>query len=132
MTEITPAHKQSQVQALSSAGCPPMVTVGDPGTQGEAVAGMQGCGARRALMTAGFVGLLHSPKGLIFANGAKSMIVAAAASLPAALTGEAANAEGVEPKLQVNTALSTTRTAMVETQTSNQRRSCGLPGGERA
>ena len=84
-------------------------------------------------MTAGFVGLLHSPKGLIFANGAKSMIVAAAAAaLPAALTGEAANAEGVEPKLQVNTALSTTRTAMVETQTSNQRRSCGLPGGERA
>jgi hypothetical protein len=64
-------------------------------------------------MTAGFVGLLQIPNGLMFANGAKSMIVAAPALVPpAGLAGDAANAEGVAPKLQVRTAPSTTRTAM--------------------
>jgi hypothetical protein len=120
MTETTPAHKQLQVQALSSAGRPPIVTAGDPGTQGEAVAGMQGCGVKTpkaadvAAMTCGLLGLLQRPNGLMFARGAKSMIVAAPALVPpAGLAGDAANAEGVAPKLQVRMAPSTTRTAMV-------------------
>jgi hypothetical protein len=113
MTEMTPAHKQLQVQALSRAGRPPIVTAGDPGTHGETVAGMQGCGAPDALMTAGFVGLLQMPNGLMFAKGAKSMIVAAPALVPpAGLAGEAAKIDGAAPKLQLNTAPSTTRTAM--------------------
>jgi hypothetical protein len=128
MTETTPAHKQLQVQALSSAGRPPIVTAGDPGTQGEAVAGMQGFGVKGGVLTAGFARLLHRPNGLMFAKGAKSMIVAAPALLPpAGLAGDAANAEGVEPKLQVRTAPSTTRTAMAEPQTVADR--CRRYGG---
>ena len=119
MTETTPAHKQLQVQALSSAGRPPIVTAGDPGTQGDAVAGMQGCGVKTpalcavAMLTAGFARLLHRPNGLIFTKGAKSMIVAAPALVPpAGLAGDAAKLDGAVPKLQLNTAPSTTRTAM--------------------
>ena len=113
MTEMTPAHKQLQVQALSSAGWPPIVTAGDPGTQGEAVAGMQGFGAKGGVLTAGFAGLLHRPNGLMFTKGAKSMIVAAAPLLPrVGFAGDAASIDGAAPKLQVRTAPSTTRTAM--------------------
>jgi hypothetical protein len=112
MTEMTPAHKQLQVQALSSAGMPPIVTAGEPGTHGETVAGTHGRGGPSA-MTAGFAGLLHRPNGLMFANGRKSMIVAAPALVPpAGLAGDAASADGAAPKLQVRTAPSTTRTAM--------------------
>src|SRR5207248_11130976 len=119
MTEMTPAHKQLHVQAVSSAGWSPIVTAGEPGTQGDAVAGMQGCGVKTpaaadvAAMTCGLVGLLQMPNGLMFANGAKSMIVAAPALVPpAGLAGDAANAEGVEPKLQVRTAPMTTSMAI--------------------
>lgn len=119
MTETTPAHKQLQVQALSSAGRPLIVTVGDPGTQGDAVAGMQGCRVKTpraadvAAMTCGLLGLLQMPNGLMFANGAKSMIVAPPALVPlAGLAGETAKIDGAAPKLQLNTAPSTTRTAM--------------------
>lgn len=116
MTETTPAHKQLQVQALSRAGRPLIVTAGDPGTQGDAVAGRQGCGVKTpnaadvAAMTCGLLGLLQMPNGLMLAKGAKSMIVAAPAL--ARLAGDAVKLDGVEPKLQLNTAPSTTRTAM--------------------
>ena len=69
MTEMTPAHKQLHVQALSSAGRPPIVTAGEPGTQGDAVAGMQGCGVKTpaaadvAAMTCGLAGLLPKKRG---------------------------------------------------------------------
>jgi hypothetical protein len=118
MTEMTPAHKQLHVQALSSAGRPPIVTAGEPGTQGDAVAGMQGCGVKTpaaadvAAMTCGLAGLLQMPNGLMFANGAKSMIVAAPAFVPPAGLGDAESVDGAAPKLQVRTAPSTTRTAM--------------------
>ena len=119
MTETTPAHKQLQVQALSRAGRPLIVTAGDPGTQGDAVAGRQGCGVKTpnaadvAAMTCGLLGLLQMPNGLMLAKGAKSMIVAAPAlAPPAGLAGDAVKLDGVEPKLQLNTAPSTTRTAM--------------------
>ena len=130
MTEMTPAHKQLHVQALSSAGRPPIVTAGEPGTQGDTVAGMQGCGDKRA-MTAGFVGLLQMPNGLMFAKGAKSMIVAAPAlAPPAGLAGDAANPEGAAPKLQATMAPSTTKTAMAEPQTVADR--CRRYGGTAA
>ena len=41
---ITPAQLHMQIEMLSSAGWLPSKTVGAPGVQGEAVAGMQGCG----------------------------------------------------------------------------------------
>src|SRR5205823_4334564 len=119
--------KQLQVQALSSAGRPPIVTAGDPGTQGEAVAGMQGFGVKGGVLTAGFAGLLHRPNGLMFTKGAKSMIVAAPAFVPPAGLGDAASIDGAAPKLQVRTAPSTTRTAMAEPQTVADR--CRRYGG---
>src|SRR6266480_1805314 len=79
---------------------------------------MQGCGVKTpaaadvAAMTCGLIGLLQMPNGLMFANGAKSMIVAAPAFVPPAGLGDAASADGAAPKLQVRTAPSTTRTAM--------------------
>jgi len=119
MTEITPAHKQLQVQVLSSAGCPATVTAGEPGTQGDTVAGTQGCGVNTPLasavaaMTCGLVGLLQIPNGLMLAIGAKSMMVAADTLPPCTgLAGDAASEDGDAPKLQVRTAPSTTRMAM--------------------
>jgi hypothetical protein len=138
MTETTPAHKQLQVQALSSAGRPPIVTAGDPGTQGEAVAGMQGCGVKTpkaadvAAMTCGLLGLLHRPNGLIFTKGAKSMIVAAPALVPlAGLAGGAAKIDGAAPKLQVRMAPSTTRTAMRGTSKQSPIDATGAAGSQR-
>ena len=119
MTEMTPAHKQLHVQALSSAGRPPIVTAGEPGTQGDAVAGMQGCGVKTpaaadvAAMTCGLAGLLQMPNGWMFTIGAKSMIVAAAPLLPrVGFAGNAASADGAAPNVQVRMAPSTTKTAM--------------------
>jgi hypothetical protein len=83
---------------------------------------MQGCGvstpraAAVAAATWGFVGLLHRPNGLMFAIGAKSMIVAAEALVPrAGLVGDADKDDGAAPTLQVRTAPSTSWTAMGDT-----------------
>ena len=74
---------QVHMDELSRAGKPPFVTVGEPGVHGATVAGMQGMGVRTpnaaavAAATVGFAGDIHIPNGMIFAMGAKSMIVAA-------------------------------------------------------
>ena len=73
---------------------------------------MQGFGVKGGVLTAGFARLLHRPNGLMFAKGAKSMIVAAPAFVPPAGLGDAASADGAAPNVQVRTAPSTTRTAM--------------------
>src|SRR5438445_13821577 len=106
MTEITPAHRQLQVQALTSAGFPAVVTAGEPGTQGDTVAGRQGCGVNTpraavvAAATCGLVGLLHRPNGLMFTIGAKSMTVEAETLVPrAGLVEDAAKDDGAAPKL---------------------------------
>jgi hypothetical protein len=62
-----------------------------PGTQGAGITGMQGIGvgtppaAAVAVITVGFAGELHIPKGGILAIGAKSIIVAA--SFPSMMVG---------------------------------------------
>ena len=66
---------QLSVELLFSAGMPPINTVGAPGDQGEAVAGMQGWGvkvpkaAAVAAATIGLAGLWHMPKGAMFIIG---------------------------------------------------------------
>jgi hypothetical protein len=66
---------QLKVELLFSAGMPPTNTVGAPGDQGEAVAGMQGCGVKTpeaaavAAATMGLAGLWHRPKGAMFIIG---------------------------------------------------------------
>ena len=58
------------------------MTLGFVGIHGETIIGMQGIGistpkaAAVAAATAGFVMVIHIPKGLIFTNGIKSLIVA--------------------------------------------------------
>ena len=68
---------------MSSANLFESITVLAPGDQGDAVAGMHGCGVRTpiaaavAAATCGFDGLLHIPNGMMLVMGTKSMIVAA-------------------------------------------------------
>src|SRR5205809_4006679 len=84
----------------------PIKTVGAPGTQGAAVAGMQGMGlstpraAAVAAATVGLEGELHMPKGKMLTSGALSMMVAAGG--PPAITrlaGSTIRLLGATPKL---------------------------------
>ncbi len=69
VTEITPPHVHIHFDMLSRAGIFPIITVGDPGTQGAAVTGMQGIGvstpraAAVAEATSGLAMLMHIPNG---------------------------------------------------------------------
>ena len=81
-----------------------MVTVVEPGTQGEVVAGTQGTGvstpmaAAVALITAGLVGDLQSPNETMLTWGAKSSVVAASLwSMVTACPGRICRGEGVVP-----------------------------------
>ena len=82
VTETTPPQLHMHLLELFSAGLPPTITVGEPGAQGAAHAGIHGMGvstpiaAAVALATVGFAGLLHIPKviggfgiSIIVANG---------------------------------------------------------------
>lgn len=82
VTETTPPQLHMHLLELFSAGLPPTITVGEPGAQGPAHAGIHGMGvstpiaAAVALATVGFAGLLHIPKviggfgiSIIVANG---------------------------------------------------------------
>jgi hypothetical protein len=80
---MIPPQLHVNLQLLLRAGMPPICTVGDPGAQGEAVAGTQGIGvntpkaAAVAAATTGLAGLEQTPKGGMFTTGIWSMIVAA-------------------------------------------------------
>lgn len=74
---ITPAQVHISVLMLSNEGELPSITGGEtaPGTHGAGVTGMQGTGvgtpsaAEVAAINAGFDGLKHIPKGIIFTIG---------------------------------------------------------------
>ena len=74
-TEITPPHAHMSFDASCNAGCPPMRTVGDPGTQGAIVIGTQGIGvstpsaAAVAAATIGFAAHEHMPNGATLTIG---------------------------------------------------------------
>src|SRR4029079_10054362 len=71
------------IDVLLSAGKFLSRTVGEPGTHGAGVAGMQGCGVRTpsaaavAAATWGLAGLMHMPKGMMFFMEMWSMMFAA-------------------------------------------------------
>src|ERR1700682_6336027 len=79
---MTPAQLHISWQELFSAGIPPTMTVGEPGTQGAVVIGMHGIGVRTpsaaavAAATVGFARLMHMPNGGMFTIGLLSMILA--------------------------------------------------------
>ncbi|MEY3305644.1 MAG: hypothetical protein RLZZ139_4017 [Cyanobacteriota bacterium] len=105
--EITPPQAHIHFEELLSAGKLLINTVGEPGTQGATVTGIQGIGvntpkaAAVAAITIGLAGELHIPKGGIFTIGAKSIIDAAKG--PPVITGIplgiTINELGATPKL---------------------------------
>jgi|TARA_B110000967_G_scaffold194808_1_gene223698 hypothetical protein len=103
--EITPAQLHINLLEALSAGVLPSRTVGEPGSQGELVAGMQGMGvstpraAAVAAATIGLAGDVHTPKGRTLTKGMWSMIVAAGIfEVITILVGRTANDEGTMPK----------------------------------
>src|SRR5688572_177245 len=77
---ITPAQVHMQVDALFSAGIPPIITVGDPGVQGVRVTARQGIRVSTpkdpvvAAGTVGFARHLRMAKGMILTMGTWSMM----------------------------------------------------------
>lgn len=81
-TLIWPPKLQMHLDVEFRAGTFATSTVGDPGAQGAAGAGVQGPGVRTpsaALVNAAVAGLpsdRHTPNGMMFTNGLKSMMFA--------------------------------------------------------
>ena len=104
---IIPPHWHMHIEELFSAGSPPISTVGEPGTHGEAVAGIQGIGvstpiaAAVAAATVGLARELHIPKGNMFTMGLLSMIFAIGmeVEIVAVLDGSTINVDGATPKV---------------------------------
>src|SRR5262249_17859023 len=103
---MTPSQLHRHCDVLFRAGAPSISTVGDPGTQGAAVAGMHGMGVRTpraaavAAATVGFAIEVHIPNGRMFVIGIWSMMLAA--SGPPSITrwiGKTTSALGASPKL---------------------------------
>jgi hypothetical protein len=90
---------------LFNAGKVPTITVGDPGTHGAAVTGMQGIGVstpRAAAVAAATIGLAidwHIPNGSILSIGLLSMILAKGMAVVTLFIGSTIKALGATPKL---------------------------------
>jgi hypothetical protein len=75
VTVITPPHMHIHWDELLRAGLPLIITVGEPGAQGAGVMGTQGAGVSTpaaavvAAATAGFVGVVHMLKDIMFTIG---------------------------------------------------------------
>ncbi len=82
VTWMTPPYAQLHMDELFSAGTPPTWTVGDPGVHGAGTTGIHVPGVNTPSAAAvwaaviGFAKLMHTPKGMMFAIGLLSMIVA--------------------------------------------------------
>ena len=102
---MTPPQLHMHLEVLSSAGMFPMSTLGQPGAQGAAVAGMHGMGVSTpiaAAVAAATIGLAmdwHMPKGGMFTIGLLSMMLAAGVVASTLLAGSTTNVEGATPKL---------------------------------
>src|SRR4051812_23564863 len=104
---MTPPHWHISFELLLSAGMLPTSTVGEPGTHGAVITGMHGIGvnapsaAAVAAATAGLELAWHMAKGMMFAIGLLSMIVAMAMAPFAVATlfaGGTDSAVGAAPK----------------------------------
>ena len=102
--EITPAQLHIHLLEALSAGILPSRTVGEPGSQGAVVIGIQGIGvstpraAAVAAATIGLAGDLHIPKGRTLTIGLWSMIVAAGLfEVITLLVGTTVSDDGAKP-----------------------------------
>jgi hypothetical protein len=112
---MTPPQLQIALLLLFNAGLLPIITVGEPGTHGAAIAGMHGIGVRipsAAAVAAATVGLLkvvHMPNGMMFTIGLLSMIVATGISVDITrFSGNTMYDAGATPKLHWHIAPGTT------------------------
>jgi hypothetical protein len=113
---IMPAQAHMHMEVLLSAGMPPIITCGEPGTQGDAVTGTHGMGvntpslAAVAAATVGLVMVLHMPKGMMFTMGLWSMMVAVGMPEHRGLSGVGSTVRllGIVPKEHVSIAPETT------------------------
>ena len=111
---MTPVQVHMHLDVLSSIGCLPSKTVGAPGIQGDAVAGMHGIGvntpsaAAVADATTGFAGHMHMPNGMMFTIGTWSIILAATC-LPTMvrLIGRTERTDGATPIVHIKLAVMT-------------------------
>jgi hypothetical protein len=115
VTEMTPSQVHMHLDVSFNTGKTPRVTVGEPGTQGVAVAGMHGIGVRTpraAAVAEATVGLAideHMPNGMMFFIGTWSMIVATGMALDVVLfSGVTTNVDGANPKVHCSMAPFTT------------------------
>ena len=105
MTLMTPPQLHMHFDASVAAGMPMTVCVVEPGAQGAAVTGIQGCGvntpaaAAVADATCGFARLLHIPNGGMFVKGAIWSIVRTGWFTLLAVPGLAMSVAGAVPKL---------------------------------
>ena len=102
---MTPAQLHINLLEALSAGVLPISTVGEPGTQGATVTGIQGIGVstpRAAAVAAATIGLasdVHMLKGRTLTIGTLSMIVAAGIfEVITFLVGRTTSDEGATPK----------------------------------
>ena len=102
---MTPAHVHISFDTFVRAGKFPIKKVGDPGTQGAGVTGIQGIGVNTpraadvAAATWGFARDEHTPKGRMFTIGLLSMIVATGVFAIIGCWGMTTRELGAAPKL---------------------------------
>jgi hypothetical protein len=105
----TPPNAHWQVLPITSAGAPPMVVVGEPGTQGVR-AGTQGIGvstpraAAVAAATVGLARLLHMPKVGMLTGVEHVTFAAGVASTMTLEVGSTLRLAGARPKLHCTNA----------------------------
>lgn len=116
---ITPPQAQFNWQVLFKPGFPAILTVGEPGVQGDCVTGRQGMGVNTPLAAAvaaatwGFDRDVHMLKGMMFTMGICSITVPAGRLLAATrLAARAINCPGAIPKLQLRVAVVQTNWAI--------------------
>jgi hypothetical protein len=104
--EIMPPQLHMSLELSFNAGTPPTITVGEPGTQGAVVTGMQGIGvstpnaAAVAVATIGLAIEVHIPKGGMLTMGMLSITVTACIPCTKLMVvGRGITTDGATPKL---------------------------------
>lgn len=111
MTSIIPAQLHISLELSLRAGMLATITVAEPGAHGAGVTGMQGMGVNTpnaadvADATVGFASELHIPKGMIFAIGILSMMLAIGVVVLTLFLGRTVSELGVVPKLHFSIAV---------------------------
>ena len=116
---IWPPQLHMHIEVLFKAGIPPIRTVGEPGSHGAGVTGMQGIGvstpkaAAVAAATMGLASDVHITKGMMLSIGTWSMIVAAGFfSIKTLFVGSTMSVDGAIPKVHTRFAVAMTGCAM--------------------